>query len=599
MSYNELDSIPNTMELYDFYQKLFLNSNNKFTNKLRNKRKFTTLQRYDRLAKKIGLNISNVKDFAFDTEFKPLNSEFLFLLEKLHDRIALQLCCCFDKYEPYIREHEIMFIYLFGQLCFAFDYIEQQLAILRYLYIFESEQTKSIIYETIEKIFVPQISIILNKILNDCIPADIQPKAETDYIVIKHLEEVLDLIIQSNFDLTKAYKYNVKKFVQDELKITLEECSFYKTFGNNEDKYFPSINLLNQWIAEILINECNIEDNNIVFSKIRSKHILLCIFRKIKQQMSNNQSNYSFEFLITDLFFYLNELQNPVLSIKNKHNNAAKILSNYVFNNHIKKEQDDYYQIRRNLLNDNYKYLENYYNNDFVLQNFITYYPEERIFQNLTFINNIDLPKDLLEYLYFGITNLNNYSKIEKILSLLKQHNSSKGINIICLFTEAVKDLINYNLKSARIKITEAYKNIDNYPIGLQFYACIFSFYIGICQINKKTPYQFMKQINLIANYTRRSFVSKNMHFDFNLFTKTQKLSSTHVENSILVREMSRYNQFCKKFNLNSKLLFNPFSEIEEFHEIIFYIIDKTKVNITSISDILEYIESDEESNFF
>ena len=53
MSYKELDSIPNTMELYDFYQKLFLNSNNKFTNKLRNKIKFTTLQRYERLAKKL------------------------------------------------------------------------------------------------------------------------------------------------------------------------------------------------------------------------------------------------------------------------------------------------------------------------------------------------------------------------------------------------------------------------------------------------------------------------------------------------------------------------------------------------------------------
>lgn len=53
-------------------------------------------------------------------------------------------------------------------------------------------------------------------------------------------------------------------------------------FGNNEDKYFPSIDLLNQWIANSLINECNIEDNNIIFSKIRSKHILLSIFRKIK-----------------------------------------------------------------------------------------------------------------------------------------------------------------------------------------------------------------------------------------------------------------------------------------------------------------------------
>ena len=84
MNYKEWDSIPNTMELYDFYQKIFLNLNNKFTNKLRSKRKFTTLQRYDRLAKKIGLDISNLKDFAFDKEIKPLNSEFLFLLERLH-----------------------------------------------------------------------------------------------------------------------------------------------------------------------------------------------------------------------------------------------------------------------------------------------------------------------------------------------------------------------------------------------------------------------------------------------------------------------------------------------------------------------------------
>lgn len=603
MNYKEWDSIPNTMELYDFYQKIFLNLNNKFTNKLRSKRKFTTLQRYDRLAKKIGLDISNLKDFAFDKEIKPLNSEFLFLLERLHDRIALQLCCCFDKYEPYISKHENIFIYLFGQICFAFDYIEQKLVILRNLYIFQPEQTNNIIYETIEKIFVPQISIILNRILNEFIPADIQFKSETDYIVIKHLDEVLSLIIQSSFDLTKAYKSNIKKFVQNDLKITLEECSFYKTFGNNEDKYFPSIDLLNQWIANSLINECNIEDNNIIFSKIRSKHILLSIFRKIKQQMLNKPSYYSFEYLISDLFFYLNELQHPVLSTKNKHVDVDNILSNCVFNNHIKNEKDNYYQIRRNLLKDNKKYLNVYYNDEFVLENFPNYFPREKIFRNLTFTNNKDLPTDLLEYLYYGIPSLKNYSEIEKILNLLKQYNSSKGINIIYLFTEAIIDLINNNLKSARTKITKAYKNIDNYPIGLHFYAYIFSFYIGICQINKKTPYQFMKQINLIANYTRRSFVSKSMHFDLNLYTKTQQQSSLHVENSILIREMCRYNQFCEKFKLSSKLLFNPFSEIEEFHQIIFYIKDTntlpTKVNINSISDILEYIESDEESNFF
>lgn len=98
--------------------------------------------------------------------------------------------------------------------------------------------------------------------------------------------------------------------------------------------------------------------------------------------MLNKPSYYSFEYLIPDLFFYLNELQNPVLSTKNKHVDVDNILSNYVFNNHIKNEQDNYYQIRRNLLKDNKKYLNVYYNDEFVLENFPRYFPEEKIFRN-------------------------------------------------------------------------------------------------------------------------------------------------------------------------------------------------------------------------
>lgn len=601
--------IPNTMELYDLYKKLFFSFkiskiSDKSTNNP-NKKKFSTLQRYDRLALKVGIDIdiTHRKNSKIAENTKPLNLELLFIQNNLHDRIArlLCICCNYDKVSNY-NEYAVMS--LFGKIVRTFDYFELELSKLRKLYIFKpANNPQNLVDEILEKILIPQISIVFNSLMQKNFSSFSKYDDNHDYLVLKHISDVLTLIIKNNFDLTVSYKNNLKKFIQDELKIKLSACGFYKIFGNNEDKYFPSIDLIDKWINDWLIGECKISEDEVIINQIKSQHILLCIFRKIKLQMDLNKNKYYFKYLIIDLYYYLNELEKIIPLTESPVKNIDKVSLQCLLNHIPSKEQETFFNKRKALLNDNFIYFKDNFKDELIQEIAPIYFPEHKIYRNLNFLNNSNIPPDLIEYLYFGLFYFYKDQNIEKIINLLKENNSSNGITIICLFTEAIKYLIDNKLELARMKITEAYNKIDTYPIGTMFYRNIFAFYIGICQIYNKTPNQFIKQINYFSEYNRLSFNSVIMHQQYNLVTKSQRRRPTHVENSNILRVMTIFNQFCIKLNLNPNLLFNPFKEIEKFHQIIWSVKNGTilniKAKINSLNDILEYIKSDKKNNIF
>ncbi|WP_392563570.1 hypothetical protein RHO13_09490 [Orbus wheelerorum] len=591
MKTDKIESLPNMTQLMDLFSKIFSIKSEKQVKKITNdgqsevkitpSRAISTLKQYDLLAEKIGITRSQK---SLEELLKNMNPNFkaLFGYKDFHHKIVQSIFICGDAELVPESKHEVLKSLYYEILC-TLDYIERELSKLNGFYIFEPDLNEaSALEKSVENFFVPQISSCLSYIKRTIY--ENFKESEHNYVILKQFDTIVESIRDNNYNIATAFKGTMSVFIKNELTQDKLTERFGEKFRDISENKFPTKTRFKRWVDTI-----SKKNNDPIFNKIIAQHCLFLIFIKIKKSMVNYFIHYTFNNLISDIYCYT-MLEGFCKDIHVNHN-ELKIKYNFP----PELERKESFEKKRHFIKKHYVYcIENAQNKNLKTKE-IVYNPYDSVYDELGLLDKNELPKSLLEYLRFGLNGSDNLSNIEVLIVQLKEYSEfSSGLEIICLFTEAMKYLITNDIDLAKNKINSAYSRIDEYPIGTLFYKYIFVFYIGINKIIKQSVNLFTTKIHHISNYSRFSLASRTMQKEYNILNKEELINTTYVENILLIKHMQSFNYFCSLYKLNNELLFNPFIEIEYFHASILGCMDNPyqKQQINSFLDILKYVDS-------